>query len=193
MDVTPSSANLSVGQQKQFSATGYDAGGNEVPVTPAWTTTGGAISSGRLYTTISSTGTQQILYTAGNLPGRYPITAAQGQVEGHAWVTILGASPPDLAPGQSYEHTFTFAGHYPYYDRHNTGLRGIVVVNPTLASSLSGLDATAVVSITAEGFVPFTVTISISDTVRWTNTDTITHAINGGEPYRVYLPLVVRH
>ncbi len=48
------------------------------------------------------------------------------------------------------------------------------------------------VSITATGFEPPTVTIGVGDTVRWVNADTIGHAIRGGEPYHVYLPLVVR-
>ena len=54
-------------------------------------------------------------------------------------------------------------------------------------------EATEVASITVSGFVPFTVTIGLSDTVRWANTDVITRAVNGGlYYYEVYLPLVMK-
>jgi len=107
---------------------------------------------------------------------------------------IIGpATCPDLGPGQSWQHTFSIAGIYPYYDRHKPDRKGIVEVSPAATDTLSSLSATETVSITASGFVPFTVTISLSDTVRWTNTDVITHAVNGGlYYYEVYLPLVMK-
>ncbi len=50
MQVVPSEVGLQVGGTQQFAATGYDAQGNQVPITPTWTTTGGTITQGGLYT-----------------------------------------------------------------------------------------------------------------------------------------------
>ena len=52
------------------------------------------------------------------------------------------------------------------------------------------MDTTAVISITAMGFAPTTATIGVGDTMRWVHADVVTHTIRGGEPYRLYLPLV---
>lgn len=118
-----------------------------------------------------------------------------GEIEGRAQVEITGDPPPDLLPGQSYEHTFTAKGTYPYYDGYNPAHTGTVVVNPTTTngeyneaqvedSFLSQFAVVTVtdVSITEAGFDPPTVTIGVGDTVRWTNHGTATHAIRGGEP-----------
>ena len=110
-----------------------------------------------------------------------------GEIEGRAQVEITGDPPPDLAPGQSYDHTFSTEGAYPYYDGYNPALTGTVVVSPTVGQVVGQVGnlsyTTMPISITAGGFDPLTVTITISDTVRWTNADTITHTIRGGEPY----------
>jgi len=194
IDITPSTpSTIHVGETILFTAKGYDQNGDEVPITPIWSASGGRLTSGGLRFSAPLTGTQSILYVAGNLPGRYSVVAAQDEVEGRAWVTILGAAPPDLAPGQSWEHTFSTAGVYPYCNSRDFNLRGTVIVSPTVGR-LHGLDAKTVisVSITATGFEPLTVTLGVSDTVRWVNADVVAHAIRGGEPYQVYLPLVVR-
>jgi plastocyanin len=190
--ITPSSSTIHVGDTQIFAAKGYDQNGNEMPITPNWSATGGAITpGGGIRATVTATETQQIDYTAGNLPGHYRVTAAVGEIESRARVTILGAAPPDLVPGASYEHTFATPGVYPYYDGYDFGLRGTAIVSPTLVARLAP-QATTVISITATGFTPFTVTIAISDTVRWVNADAVTHAIRGGEPHTIYLPLVMR-
>jgi len=193
--VTPENVDLNTGETQPFTAKGYKSQGAEapiafgwiaaeIPITPTWSATGGPI-------------TQDGLYTAGSLPGRYQVTAeatvGNSTATGFARVEITGtATGPDLDPDQSWIHTFTTAGVYPYYDRYNPNLRGTVVVSPT-RSTLGMLNASTVISITAAGFDPFSVTIGVSDTVRWTNTDIITHAIRGGVPYNyVYLPLVAR-
>ena len=50
IDVDPNSVALKLNQNQQFSAKGYDAQGNEVPITPIWSTDGGTITSDGLYT-----------------------------------------------------------------------------------------------------------------------------------------------
>lgn len=186
--VWPTSATVEVSQQHTFNATGRDAQGFYVPITPTWSATGGSITAfGQ--------------YAAGDLPGNYAVHAAVGTMAGSASVEVSGtATCPDLTPGESYTHTFTVSGTYPYYDGHATDHKGTVVVSPTVlalspakVAALDAPNATRDVSITADGFEPPTVTISLNDIVRWTNNDTATHAVNGGEHrYTLYLPLVLK-
>jgi hypothetical protein len=83
--VSPASASVQTGGQKQFSATGLDQFGN--PITPqfpfTWTVSGGGA--------ISAAG----LFTAGSTPGGpFTVTAASGGVSGTASVTVTG---PDFS------------------------------------------------------------------------------------------------
>ncbi len=184
--VWPPDAAVTVGQQHTFNATGRDAKGFYVPITPTWSAAGGVIDGvGR--------------YTAGDWPGTYYVAAEAPSgkmlimLQGQAPVTVTGTETcPDLAPGASYTHTFAMIGAYPYHDRVGSGhYTGTVTVNPTLGEG----KATHDVSITAAGFDPASIVIARNDTVRWTNTDTAIHAVGGGKyrpQYRLYLPLVLR-
>ena len=77
--VTPNSSALSINGTQQFTAVGTDAGGNVVPLTPAWTVVagGGAVSGGGIF-------------TAGTTPGTFTNTvrAASGGISGSATVTV---------------------------------------------------------------------------------------------------------
>ncbi|MBN1137653.1 MAG: hypothetical protein JXM73_13790, partial [Anaerolineae bacterium] len=189
--VWPQDAVVDAGQQRLFNASGHDAAGYYVPITPTWEATGGSISAvGR--------------YTAGDLPGNYTVRATHEMFAGQVQVTVSGTvTCPDLAAGVSWSHTFAVAGAYPYHDRASPDHTGTVVVNPTTTGQTCSLttglnpgpsNTTYDVSITAAGFDPPTVTIGLGDTVRWTNHDTVPHAVDGGESrrYTVYLPLVLR-
>jgi len=50
IEVTPEVANLRIGDQQQFSARGFDAYNNEVPIDPIWSTNGGTITASGVYT-----------------------------------------------------------------------------------------------------------------------------------------------
>ncbi len=129
--------------------------------------------------------------------------------------TVIGTRPcPALAPGSSWGLTFTTPGVYLYYDAYAPTHAGTVVVGPTVGVSLRGagfapkqsypslreiasqtplaMTTTTVITITDAGFNPPTVTIAISDTVRWTNRGATIHAIAGGAPRQLYLPLTLR-
>ncbi len=77
--VTPNPTSLNVGESRQFTAVGQDAGGNVVPITPLWSVvaSGGAISTSGLF-------------TAGTAPGTYENTvkATSGSISGTATVTV---------------------------------------------------------------------------------------------------------
>lgn len=78
--ITPSPATLGVLATQQFTATGRDAAGNTVVVTPVWTVTNGGGAIG------STTG----VFTAGAVPGVYSNTvrATVGAVSATATVTV---------------------------------------------------------------------------------------------------------
>jgi YD repeat-containing protein len=50
IEVAPATATITADQTQQFTATGYDAQGNPVSITPQWTATGGTVSNAGLYT-----------------------------------------------------------------------------------------------------------------------------------------------
>lgn len=80
LTITPSPASLGILATQQFTATGRDASGNVMVVTPVWTVTNGGGSIG------STTG----LFTAGTVPGTYSNTvrATVGAVSATATVTV---------------------------------------------------------------------------------------------------------
>ncbi|MDQ6769012.1 MAG: S8 family serine peptidase [Gemmatimonadota bacterium] len=84
--VTPSSLSVFVGGQQQFTATGKDANGTVVAVTPTWSvsTNGGAI-------------TVDGLFSAGTLAGTYTVTASNGSVKGTATVTVKAGALATIA------------------------------------------------------------------------------------------------
>jgi hypothetical protein len=71
MKVTPVSANLAFNGTQQFAATGTDAAGNAVVITPTWSVVagGGAISTGGLFTagTVAGTFTNTVKATSGTI------------------------------------------------------------------------------------------------------------------------------
>ncbi|MEX2611920.1 MAG: hypothetical protein WEA24_18500, partial [Gemmatimonadota bacterium] len=79
--VEPNPVTLQIGTEQQFTATGRDAGGNQVPLTAVWSATDppGTINS--------ASG----LFTAGNTLGTYPasVTATSGSISGTATVTVI--------------------------------------------------------------------------------------------------------
>ncbi|NQT89424.1 hypothetical protein HQ560_21830, partial [bacterium] len=77
--ITPGKVTLNVGQSQQFAATGYDQYGKEVPITPTWTASGGAVDPNGLY-------------TAPGAPGNFNVTAADLGVDGAIAVPVFDPS-----------------------------------------------------------------------------------------------------
>lgn len=65
--------------------------------------------------------------------------------------------------------------------------------SPVGDSSLSSVSSTVPVSITDAGFDPATITVTVGTTVVWTNHTQETVHLTSGQPYRIYLPLVLRN
>lgn len=103
--VAPATATLAAGATQQFTATGKDANGGTMAVTPTWSvSTGGG--------TISPTG----LLTAGTTAGPATVTATSGSITGTATVTITAGvattvtvtpNPANVAAGGTQQFTAT--------------------------------------------------------------------------------------
>lgn len=74
IDVSPSSASISVGETQQFTATAYDSDDNVTDATISWSTTGGSIASDGLFT--------------GSSAGTFTITATSSSVSSTATITV---------------------------------------------------------------------------------------------------------
>jgi hypothetical protein len=109
--VTPLTQSLAIGATQQFTAVGYDADDNVVPISPTWTTLSGG--------TISSTG----LFTAGTVSGpfvnavRATVGSGCGGINGRASVTILpgalttiAVSPTTVSLAEGATQQFTATG-----------------------------------------------------------------------------------
>jgi len=80
--VSPSVAAINADQTQLFTATGYDARGNLVPMSPSWSVDGGSIDGAGLYTP--------------DLVGTYTVTAVFGGVSDTASVTVTAGALASL-------------------------------------------------------------------------------------------------
>ena len=109
--VTPSPVSVAAGSTLQFDATGRDASGNIVPLSPTWSVVAAAAG-----TIDPNTG----LFTAGATPGTYTntVVATSGSTTGSATVTVVVAggalatitvspNPGSLAAGTTQQFTAT--------------------------------------------------------------------------------------
>lgn len=82
--VTPGSADVAAGSEQAFEAAGRDAFGNELPITPAWTVTGGVgtigAQDGRLAAVTAGTGS--VVATSGALSGVAGVRVVPGPLVG---------------------------------------------------------------------------------------------------------------
>jgi hypothetical protein len=83
--LTPSQTTLSAGGSRKFIATGFDASGTSITITPTWSVVGGG-------GTINAAG----FYTSGTVSGTFAnsVVATSGSVSGAATVIIEPQSPP---------------------------------------------------------------------------------------------------
>src|SRR5439155_1347995 len=78
--VSPSSATITVGASQTFTATGFDKLGNEISITPTWSTNS---------TIASCNSSGSCTATA---PGRFTITATSGEVSGTATLNVTATA-----------------------------------------------------------------------------------------------------
>ena len=99
--VTPSEVTLQLGEEVQFIAAGFDGSNSNMPVTPIWSTTGGAIDSSGLYTATEI--------------GEFTVTASDdgSSITGIAAVRVIttsveriGDMPKEFTLSQNYPNPF---------------------------------------------------------------------------------------
>ena len=102
IEVTPRALDIASGSVQAFEATGRDALGNERPVTPSWTVTGGvgAIGTGDGRLTAVAAGAGSVVATAGGLSGVAAVRVVPGplaaiDLEAPADVQVGEARPVD--------------------------------------------------------------------------------------------------
>ncbi|CAN5906586.1 hypothetical protein BH11GEM1_BH11GEM1_06280 [soil metagenome] len=105
--VTPAAVTLSNGMTQQFTATGADAGGNTVAITPVWSVVngGGSINASGLFTASAPNGTyaNTVMATSGGLSGTASVTV----VAGPAANIVVTPNPVTLTPGATQQFTAT--------------------------------------------------------------------------------------
>jgi hypothetical protein len=144
IETIPDSANLQVNEEQQFSAKGYDRYNIEVPITPTWAATGGTITSNGLY-------------TAGNLPGNFSVTASDQGISQSSPVAIsagplarIEITPTSASLKVGEQQHFSAKG----YDQVNN----IVPIIPTWMATGGTITQTGLYAATTAG--DFSVTAS---------------------------------
>jgi plastocyanin len=89
---------------------------------------------------------------------------------------------PQLSQGQTYAHRFTAAGAYPYHCTIHTTMHGLIVVIPAQVSHS--------VNINNFAYVPASITVSIGDTLTWTNNDAAQHTVTSDTGTELQSPLM---
>lgn len=129
--VTPPAQFLAIGATQQFTAVGYDANDNIVPISPTWTAqSGGTISSTGLYTagTVAGTFTNAVRASVGSgcsgINGRANVTVLPGAL------TTITVSPSTTSLAEGATQQFTATG----VDAHGNA----VVITPTWSVTGTG-------------------------------------------------------
>ena len=121
--VTPNPATLSVGATQQFTATGRDANGNSVAVTPVWTMVagGGMIDASGMFTAGTAPGTfgNTVRATSGGIAGTATVVVTAGALE------TITVTPNPVSMDMGAVQQFTAVG------RDASG--NIVTIAPTWA------------------------------------------------------------
>jgi hypothetical protein len=78
IEVNPGQGSVAVGQTLQFSAAGYDRNNSPIPITPAWSVSGGKIGQNGLFTP--------------DKVGSFTVTASDGGVTGTASVSVAAGA-----------------------------------------------------------------------------------------------------
>jgi hypothetical protein len=118
--VNPNPASVATGGTVDFTAQGLDQNGHDFTISPTWSVSGGG--------TIDPNGPVTAVYTAGDIPGTFTVTATDGAVSGQAEVTVtdqtnqLVISNLTVASGKPYvvDTSGLSSGDRVYIDRKFT-------------------------------------------------------------------------
>lgn len=126
--ISPSTVTLAPSATQQYTASGSDANGNAVPVTPTWSVVAGG-------GTISGTG----LFTAGTTSGTYAstVTATSGLVSAHATVTVAAGALATITVTPATA-SLTIGATQQYTAVGKDANNNVVVITPTWSVFASG-------------------------------------------------------
>jgi hypothetical protein len=105
--VDPPTATVTADDTQQFTAAGYDANGNAVPISPVWETTGGSVDAAGLYTP-SPAGSFIVYANQSGVSGSAVVDVSAGAL------TIILVSPETSSITADQTQQFTATG----YDAH---------------------------------------------------------------------------
>ena len=174
--VTPRPVTLTVGVTRTFTASGADAFGNSVSISPTWSTDAGSMTGGALTTQTMPANSKHVTSTVGNLSDTITFDVVAGPL------SRLTITPTNVTLAMHTTQQFTAAG----FDVYNN-----VITQPSIGWQVAPIDVGVIDAagwFTAgnkAGVYPHAIIIAsgnISATaqviVRW--------------PYQVYLPVVLR-
>lgn len=127
--ISPNSDTLAAGGAQQFVATGQDADGNAVSITPTWSVVAGGGS-------INSSGR----FTAGTDGGTFPNTvrASSGSVSGSATVTVTVFATGPAAVNLGTAGNFVILAKSAVSTTGTTSVMGDIGLSPAAASFITG-------------------------------------------------------
>ncbi len=150
IEVTPSQLRLTKGMTQKFTATGYDAGGNVIPITPVWSLKDkiGVLGSDGSYVATAS-GTTSVEAAVGGIVGRASLS-----VSGPAYQVIAVANPVSIsANGRA---TATITATVTDENRNPVGTSGDVINFALADSSLGTLSAQSATTTNGVATVTYT-------------------------------------
>ena len=174
--VTPTPITMTVGATQTFSASGIDAGGSPMAISPTWSTDAGTMTDNVLTAQTTPVNDRHVTATVGNISGTAVVNVAVGPL------SRLTITPTNVTLAMHTTQQFTAAG----FDAYNN-----VITHPSIIWQVTPIDAGIIDAsgwFTAgnkAGVYPNAIVVAsggISATsnviVRW--------------PYQVYLPVVLR-
>lgn len=138
-------------------------------------------------------------------PGAHPLLRGVRPSAGHT-ASVARADQPgvpkanvvrvdykEISPPHTLQHSPRFSHLYSTPTPVASGNPGLEMQIVTHSEVMTPLSGRVPISITETGFDPQAVTITVGTIVEWTNRTHQTVHIQSGEPYHIYLPLVLRN
>jgi len=104
IEVTPDPGTVAADATLQFTAKGIDTNGNQTPITPTWSATGGTVSAAGLFTPTGPVGTYQVQAKQGGVTGVANVSVTPGAL---ASITV---TPPTASITADQTQQFAAAG-----------------------------------------------------------------------------------
>jgi len=174
--VTPNPITVTVGATQTFTASGADALGHDVPISPTWSTDAGTMIGGNILAAQATPASGlHVTATVGSLNGTAVVNVAVGPLN------RLTITPTDVTLTMHATQQFTAAG----FDVYNNVITRPSIVWQVTPSDVGVIDSTGWFTAgTKSGLYPNAIVVA-SDSISTTAKVIV-------QPYQVFLPVVVR-